>query len=123
VRIVAVRVKKERAMCANKIPARSFPGSDMAERKRNSTGREVLPAKTLAGGLALREAATEDSIPPHRILRRRGQGEATKPAAAIAGLKPASFTISLLPLLPPIRILYFAESGLLSVTFNRGTVY
>jgi len=70
-------------MCANKIPGRSFPGSDMAERKRNSTGREVLPAKTLAGGLALREAATEDSIPPHRILRRRAQSEATKPAARI----------------------------------------
>jgi hypothetical protein len=94
---VAARVKKEGAMCANKIPARSFPGSDMAERKRNSTGREVLPAKTLVGGLALREAATEDSIPPHRILRRRAQSEATKPAARIAGLKPASFTISSTP--------------------------
>jgi hypothetical protein len=94
---VAVRVKEEGAMCANKIPGRSFPGSDMAERKRNSTGREVLPAKTLAGGLALREAATEDSIPPHRILRRRARGEATEPAAAIAGLKPASFTISSTP--------------------------
>jgi hypothetical protein len=94
---VAARVKKEGAMCANKIPARSFPGSDMAERKRNSTGREVLPAKTLVGGLALQEAATEDSIPPHRILRRRAQSEATKPAAAIAGLKPASFTISSTP--------------------------
>jgi len=67
----------------------------MAEHRRNSTGREVLPAKTLAGGLALCEA--EDSIPPHRILRRRAQSEATKSAAAIAGLKPASFTISSTP--------------------------
>jgi hypothetical protein len=119
---VAARVKKRRRYVREQNSRPVFSGSDMAERKRNSTGREVLPAKTLAGGLALRGTATEDSIPPHRILRRRAQGEATKPAAAIAGLKQPH-SRSLLPLLPPIRILYVAEFGLLSVTSNRGTVY
>jgi hypothetical protein len=82
---VAARVKKRRRDVREQNSRPVFSGSDMAERKRNSTGREVLPAKTLAGGLALRGTATEDSTPPHRILRRRAQGEATEPAARILG--------------------------------------
>ena len=73
-----------------------FSESDMAERKRNSTGREVLPAKPLrvAWLCAKRrrgfDTAASNSAP-------RAQCEATKPAARIAGLERASMTISLCP--------------------------
>ena len=111
---VAARVKEEGAMCANKIPARSFPGSDMAERKRNSTGREVLPAETLADGLVLREAATEDSIPPHRIPRRERRAKPPSRAAAIAGLRPASFTISISSFYRRLEFCMLLNSGYLA---------
>jgi hypothetical protein len=62
-----------------------FSGSDMAERKRNSTGREVLPANpcgwlgSARDGDGRFDTAASNPAP-------RAQGEATKPAAAIAGL-------------------------------------
>ena len=119
---VAARVKKEGAMCANKIPARSFPGSDMAERKRNSTGREVLPGKnpcgwlgSAGGGDGRFDTAASNPAP-------RAQGEATKPGGCDCRAKTSLIHDFYFLLLPPIRILYVAEVGLLSATFNRGTV-
>jgi hypothetical protein len=93
----------------------------MAERKRNSTGREVLPAKPLrVAWLCAKRGRGFDTAASNPAPR--AQCEATEPAVRIAGLKLASMTISYYPFLPPIRILYVAEFGLLSVTFNRGTV-
>jgi len=94
--LVAAPAKKMRPRARTEFPFGLFRvRHGGAEKKFNRTGGTA--GKTLAGGLALREAATEDSIPPHRILRRRAQGEATKPAARIAGLKSASMTISSTP--------------------------
>jgi hypothetical protein len=80
-----------------------FSESDMAERKRNSTGREVLPAKPLrVAWLCAKRRRGFDTAASNPAPR--AQGEATKPAAWIAGLKPASMTISLYPddlLYPP----------------------
>src|SRR5579864_728824 len=94
--LTSPRPRKE---CAN-VPERNsrsvFSGSDMAERKRNSTGREVLPARPLrvAWLCAKRrrgfDTAASDPAP-------RAQCEATKPAARLAELRPASMTTSLYP--------------------------
>src|ERR1700722_18811568 len=94
-----------------------FSESDMAERKRNSTGREVLPAKPLrVAWLCAKRRRGFDTAASNPAPRARC--EATEPAARFAGLKPASMAIScspddfLLPLLAPIRILHVAEFGL-----------
>src|SRR5580700_1386234 len=98
-----------------------FSGSDMVERKRNSTGREVLPARPLrVAWLCAKRRRGFDTAASNPALR--AQCEATKPAARIAGLEPAFMMISPTPLLQPIRISYVVEFGLLSVTFNRETV-
>jgi len=73
-----------------------FSGSDMAERKRNSTGREVLPARPLrVAWLCAKRRRGFDTAASNPALR--AWGEATEPAARIAGLKPASMTISCAP--------------------------
>src|SRR5580692_9468347 len=96
-----------RKKCANVRERNSrlvFSESDMAERKRNSTGREVLPAKPLrVAWLCAKRRRGFDTAASNPAPR--AQGEATKPAARIAGLERASMTISLCP--PFYRILEF----------------
>ena len=97
-----------------------------AEKKFNRTGGTA--GKTLAGGLALREKATR--IRYRRIESRAASAGRSHQAGGSDCRVETSFHDDslctpddlLLPLLPPIRILYVAQFGLLRVTFNRGTV-
>src|ERR1700751_4682573 len=85
---------RPRKKCAHERERNSrlvFSGSDMAERKRNSTGREVLPAKPLrVAWLCAKRGRGFDTAASNPAPR--AQGEATEPAARIAGLKLASMT-------------------------------
>jgi hypothetical protein len=90
-----------------------------AEKKFNRTGGTA--GKTLAGGLALRETATR--IRYRRIEFRAASAVRSHQAGGSDCRVEASVHDDLsCPLLPPIRISYVAEFGLLSVSFNRGTV-
>ena len=98
---------RPRKKCANVRERNSrpvFSESDMAERKRNSTGREVLPARPLrVAWLCAKRRRGFDTAASNPAPR--AQGEATKPAARIAGLKPAFHDDLLYP--PFYRLLEF----------------
>jgi hypothetical protein len=118
--LVAAPAKKMRPRARTKFPFGLFRvRHGGAEKKFNRTGGTA--GKTLAGGLALREMATR--IRYRRIESRAASAVRSHQAGGSDCRVETSFHDDLLlPLLPPIRILYVAEFGLLSVTFNRGTV-
>src|SRR5580704_16542785 len=110
----SLRLRKKCAHVREQDSRLVFSGSDMVERKRNSTGREELPAKPLqvAWLCAKRrrgfDTAASNSAP-------RAQCEATKPAARIAGLKPASMTISPAPFYRLLEFRMLLNSGCLAL--------
>jgi hypothetical protein len=124
--LVAPPAKKMRPRARTKFPPGLFGlRHGGAEKKFNRTGGTA--GKTLAGGLALRETATR--IRYRRIESRAASVGRSHQAGGSNSRVEACFHDDLLypddllvPLLAPIRILYVAEFGLLSVTFNRGTV-
>jgi hypothetical protein len=118
--LVAAPAKKMRQRARTKFPFGLFRvRHGGAEKKFNRTGGTA--GKTLAGGLALRKTATR--IRYRRIESRAASAGRSHPAGGSDCRVKTSFHDDLLyPLLPPIRILHVAELGLLSVTFNRGTV-
>ena len=90
-----------------------FSESDMAERKRNSTGREVLPARPLrVAWLRAKRRRGFDTAASNPAPR--AQGEATKPAARIAGLKPASMRIPPSPFYRLLEFCILLNSGCLA---------
>ena len=118
--LVAAPAKKMRQRARTKFPFGLFRvRHGGAEKKFNRTGGTA--GKTLAGGLALRETAT-------RIRYRRIESRAAsavrshRAGGSDCRAETCSHDDLLFPLLPPIRISYVAEFGLLSVSFNRGTV-
>ena len=118
--LVAAPAKKMRPRARTKFPLGLFGlRHGGAEKKFNRTGGTA--GKTLAGGLALRETAT--MIRYRRIESRAASAVRSHQAGGLDSRVEACFHDSLVPLLPPIRISYVAEFGLLSVSFNRGTVY
>jgi hypothetical protein len=119
--LVAPPAKKMRPRARTKFPFGLFRvRHGGAEKKFNRTGGTA--GKTLAGGLALRETATR--IRYRRIESRAASAGRSHQAGGLDSRVRTSFQDDLfVPLLPPIRILHVAEFGLLSVTFNRGTVY
>jgi hypothetical protein len=124
--LVAAPAKKMRERARMKFPFGLFRvRHGGAEKKFNRTGGTA--GKTLAGGLALRETATR--IRYRRIESRAASAGRSHQAGGSHCRVRTSFHDDcctpddlLLPLLPPIRISYVAEFGMLSVTFNRGTV-
>jgi hypothetical protein len=82
--------KKTREVTSARCARTKFPlglfglRHDGVEKKFNRTGGTA--GKDPCGWLGSARNGDEDSVPPHRIPRR-AQGEATKPAAAIAGAK------------------------------------
>jgi hypothetical protein len=80
--VIAAHEKNERDVRErNSRPV--FSESDMEERKRNSTGREVLPARPLrVAWLCEKRRRGFDTAASNPALQ--AQGEATKPAAWIA---------------------------------------
>jgi hypothetical protein len=118
--LVAAPAKKMRPRARTKFPFGLFRVRyGGAEKKFNRTGGTA--GKTLAGGLALRERATR--IRYRRIESRAASAGRSHQAGGSNCRVETSFHDGLLPpLLPPIRISYVAEFGLLSVRFNRGTV-
>src|ERR1700719_3233990 len=78
------REKKKSRFARTKFP----PGLFRAPTWRS--GKEIQPdgrycRQDPCGWLGSAQDGDEDSIPPHRILRREHRGEATKPAARILG--------------------------------------
>ena len=118
--VVAAPAKKIRQRAQTKFPPGLFRvRHGGAEKKFNRTGGTA--GETLAGGLALRETATR--IRYRRIESRAASAGRSHQAGGSNCRVKTSFHGDLLyPLLPPIRISYVAEFGLLSVSFNRGTV-
>ena len=119
--LVAAPAKKMRPRARTKFPPGLFGlRHGGAEKKFNRTGGTA--GKTLAGGLALRETATR--IRYRRIESRAASvGRSHRAGGSDSRVEACFHDDLLVPLLAPIRILYVAEFGLLSVTFNRGTVY
>ena len=118
--LVAAPAKKMRPRARTKFPFGLFRvRHGGAEKKFNRTGGTA--GKTLAGGLALRETATR--IRYRRIESRAASAARSHQAGGSDCRVESSFhDDSFVTLLPPIRILHVAEFGLLSVSFNRGTV-
>jgi hypothetical protein len=119
--LVAAPAKRMRPRARTKFPLGLFGlRHGGAEKKFNRTGGTA--GKTLAGGLALRETATR--IRYRRIESRAASvGRSHRAGGSDSRVEACFHDDLLVPLLAPIRILYVAEFGLLSVTFNRGTVY
>jgi len=118
--LVAAPAKKMRQRARTKFPFGLFRvRHGGAEKKFNRTGGTA--GKTLAGGLALRETATR--IRYRRIESRAASaGRSHQAGGSDCRAETCFHDDRLYPLLPPIRISYVAEFGLLSVSLNRGTV-
>src|ERR1700745_2341611 len=110
--LLSPRPRKKCAHVGERNSRLVFSGSDMAERKRNSTGWEVLPAKPLrVAWLCAKRGRGFDTAASNPAPR--AQCEATEPAARIAELKPVAMTIFCYPFYRLLEFCMLLNSGCL----------